>query len=164
MITSCCNHLYLLLTLSLILFFIYLWQKSHDLTLPAWSTNGTTWAALRNLSNFNMMWLFKTPERAKLTGGLCYLFIVRISCTKDVDNTLPLCAIEPLIPTPGQNQMGFVVGSFKQEHVYEWVSNNHEETCLYWFKKELNCCIISLDCWRYVFQGRETEKALRLSF
>ncbi|XP_020614615.1 prostatic acid phosphatase-like [Orbicella faveolata] len=44
-------------------------EKSHNLTLPAWSTNGTTWAGLRNLSYFNMMWLFKSPERAKLTGG-----------------------------------------------------------------------------------------------
>lgn len=44
-------------------------EKSHNLTLPAWSTNGTTWAALRNLTYFNMRWLFNSPEIAKLTGG-----------------------------------------------------------------------------------------------
>jgi hypothetical protein len=55
-----------------------------------------------------MMWLFKTPERAKLTGGLCYLFIVRISCTKDVDNTLPLCAIEPPIPPQDRINWAFL--------------------------------------------------------
>ncbi|XP_078359951.1 prostatic acid phosphatase-like [Oculina patagonica] len=44
-------------------------EKSHNLSLPAWSTNGTTWEALRNISRFEMAWLFDSPEKAKLTGG-----------------------------------------------------------------------------------------------
>ncbi|KAJ7383669.1 mitochondrial acyl carrier protein [Desmophyllum pertusum] len=44
-------------------------EKSHNLTLPAWSTNGTTWEAVRNMNDFDMMWCFNTPEKAKLTGG-----------------------------------------------------------------------------------------------
>ncbi|RMX58966.1 hypothetical protein pdam_00014633 [Pocillopora damicornis] len=44
-------------------------EKSHNLTLPSWATNGTTWESLRNLSEFEMTSLFNSPEKAKLTGG-----------------------------------------------------------------------------------------------
>jgi len=44
-------------------------EKSHNLTLPSWATNGTTWEALTNMSDFEMTWAFNTPEKAKLTGG-----------------------------------------------------------------------------------------------
>lgn len=54
-------------------FFQFLSQKSHNLTLPAWSTNGTTWEALRNMSRFEMAWRSDSPEKAKLTGGLSNL-------------------------------------------------------------------------------------------
>lgn len=44
-------------------------EKSHNLTLPSWAMNGTTWESLRNLSQFEMTSLFNSPEKAKLTGG-----------------------------------------------------------------------------------------------
>ncbi|CAH3173890.1 unnamed protein product [Porites lobata] len=44
-------------------------EDSHNLTRPSWATNGTTWEAMRNMSNFQMKWLFDSPEKAKLTGG-----------------------------------------------------------------------------------------------
>lgn len=51
-----------------------------------------------------MMWLFKSPERAKLTGGLAsfvVLVIIRILCTKYVDIILPIRAVESAMPNPG---------------------------------------------------------------
>lgn len=76
----CCNYTYdcILGTYLFSWYFLFLWQKSHNLTLPAWSTNGTTWEAVRNMSDFDMMWCFNTPEKAKLTGGLSSLFVLLI--------------------------------------------------------------------------------------
>lgn len=111
--TCTCSELCFLLMNILCL---YPWQKSHNLTLPAWSTNGTTWAAMRNLSYFNMMWLFKSPERAKLTGGLFSLVL----CSKNVEIIFPLRAV-------GQNALGAAVGSFQPEHVDRWLFNSHEK-------------------------------------
>lgn len=79
-ITTCFIYLCLLwaIVYSSCISCVYLWQKSHNLTLPAWSTNGTTWAALRNLTYFNMRWLFNSPEIAKLTGGSFTFHVLKI--------------------------------------------------------------------------------------
>ena len=57
-----------------------------------------------------MMWLFKSPERAKLTGGLFSLVL----CSKNVEIIFPLRAV-------GQNSLGAAVGSFQPEDVDRWL-------------------------------------------
>ncbi|KAK2563658.1 Lysosomal acid phosphatase [Acropora cervicornis] len=44
-------------------------EKSHNLSLPDWATNGTIWEDMTDMNNFFLMWMFKGPEKAKLTGG-----------------------------------------------------------------------------------------------
>ncbi|XP_044172917.1 prostatic acid phosphatase-like [Acropora millepora] len=44
-------------------------EKTHNLSLPDWATNGTIWEDMRNMNNFGLMWMFKGREKAKLTGG-----------------------------------------------------------------------------------------------
>lgn len=50
------------------LFFSF--QKAHNMTLPDWVLNGTTYEDVVKVSNYGMGWNFNTRGKARLTGGL----------------------------------------------------------------------------------------------
>lgn len=44
-------------------------EKSHNMTLPDWVLNGTTYEDIGKVSDYGMGWNFNTREKARLTGG-----------------------------------------------------------------------------------------------
>ena len=51
---------------------------------PDWVDNGTTYQDLRTVANFGMFWNFNTPEKARLTGGLSFFFLLLEKTLQDI--------------------------------------------------------------------------------
>ena len=50
---------------------LFSFQKAHNMKLPDWVLNGTTYEDMCKVSDYGMGWNFNTREKARLTGGLC---------------------------------------------------------------------------------------------
>ena len=51
---------------------LFSFQKAHNMKLPDWVLNGTTYEDMCKVSDYGMGWNFNTREKARLTGGLCW--------------------------------------------------------------------------------------------